>query len=320
MTIQSTSFQLLDFQPTVNDFRMEVLNGLKKEPKQLDSKLLYDEKGSTLFEKITTLPEYYQTRTELAILKRYAKDMASYIGEQAVLIELGSGSSEKVKMLLDELPKPAAYIPVDISKTFLEESAKSLAHAYPNLTVAAICADYTRSFDLPNIQGKKVVFFPGSTFGNFELLEANAFLRLMSGMLTKGDGLLIGIDLKKDLSILNRAYNDSAGVTAAFNLNVLERINRELDADFQLHQFEHRAFYNKKRERIEMHLKSLVDQVVTVGLVPIHFKKGETIHTENSYKFSILAFQAMAEANGFKSQKVWTDSDSLFSVHYLQVG
>jgi dimethylhistidine N-methyltransferase len=319
MNVQKTSVKLLDVQSNTENFRLEVLTGLNKEPKQLDSKWLYDEKGSSLFEKITTLPEYYLTRTELLILRRYAKEMVSFFGERAMLIDLGSGSSEKVKILLDEVPDLSAYIPVDISKEFLKESATALASEYPSLKVTAVCADYTKLFDLSsfNQEGKMIVFFPGSTIGNFEPSHAEAFFKRISKMLTKGDGLLIGIDMKKDPSILNRAYNDSFGVTAAFNLNVLARINRELQADFQLHQFEHYAYYNEKHERIEMHIQSLVDQVVTIDRMPILFKKGETIHTENSYKYDVTTFKTLVEKNGFKTEKVWTDPDSFFSVHYL---
>ncbi|WP_416825485.1 L-histidine N(alpha)-methyltransferase [Ectobacillus polymachus] len=321
MKISKPSVEVLDLEPNAENFYNEVFAGLNKEQKQLDSKLLYDEKGSNLFEKITTLPEYYLTRTELLILRRYAKEIVSYFGEHALLIDLGSGSSEKVKILLDKVPNLAAYIAVDISKVFLEKSAIALANEYPNLKVAAMCADYTQSIDLPDIyqERKRIVFFPGSTFGNFEPSHAEAFLKRISKMLTKGDGLLIGIDMKKDTSILHRAYNDSLGVTAAFNLNVLDRINRELHASFQLHQFKHDAFYNDEQERIEMHIKSLVDQVVMIDKKPIVFKKGETIHTENSYKYDINSFQTMTEKNGFKTKQVWTDPDSLFSVHYLTV-
>lgn len=298
---------------------MEILGGLKRKSKQLDAKWFYDEKGSILFDRITTLPEYYPTRTELSILKKNSSEIAANIGSQSVLIDLGSGSSEKVKILLDELPDQFTYMPVDISKEFLEDSVMTLTDEYPNLKVTAICTDYTHSFDLPKIEGKKVVFFPGSTFGNFEPEQGHAFLKRMSEALSIGDGLLMGLDLKKEPSILNRAYNDSAGVTKAFNLNLLERINRELDADFQMDQFDHLAFYNEEKNRIEMHLQSLAYQKVMIGESPICFQEGETIHTENSYKFDLRAFCEMAEAVGFKKKKIWTDSKSLFSILYFQV-
>ncbi len=319
MRTNVNAVQILDYEPTINDFRRDVLDGLRRKPKQLDSKLLYDEKGSTLFEDITTLPEYYPTRTEIEILKRYAKDISSCIGGAVALIELGSGSSKKTKNLLNAISDPTVYMPVDISKEFLHKSAQSLVDDFPNLQVTAICADYTKPFHLPNINTKRVVFFPGSTFGNFEPLEGEEFLRRLSRDLTREDGLLIGIDLKKSTVILNRAYNDSAGITAAFNLNVLERINRELNTDFQLNRFVHYAFFNEEQERIEMHLKSLVDQVVMIGTEQIEFKKGETIHTENSYKFTIPSFQKLVQRAGFQPIKVWADPEFFFSVHYLQV-
>lgn len=319
MKIKQNIVEMIDYQPSINDFRMEVLDGLKSTPKRLNSKLLYDEKGSALFEKITMVPEYYPTRTELAILTRYAEEISTYLGRQIVLIELGSGSSKKVKILLNAMSDPVAYMPIDISKEFLQVSTQSLANAYPHLQVMAICADYTQSFNLPDVPTKRVVFFPGSTFGNFEPQEAETFLIRLSRLLRKGDGLLIGIDLEKSASILNAAYNDTAGITAAFNLNLLLRMNRELHTNFQIKQFEHDAFYNEQQKRIEMHLKSLSEQVVIVDQEHIQFMEGETIHTENSYKFSIDAFQQLAEKAGFEPIKVWTDAQSLFSVHYLEV-
>ncbi|MCF8564181.1 L-histidine N(alpha)-methyltransferase [Alicyclobacillus tolerans] len=313
-------YELLDFQPTLSDLRMEVLDGLRRRQKQLDCKLLYDERGSALFEEITTLPEYYPTRAEMEILRKHSREMATYIGEKSALIELGSGSGKKVRLLLNELLDPVAYMAIDISKEFLQMSAESLASEYPNLKIVAICTDYTQPFQLPNHPAKKVVFFPGSTFGNFDPPEAERFLRRWSRMLSKGDGLLIGIDLKKSIDGLHWAYNDSAGVTAAFNLNLLTRLNRELDADFQLERFDHYAFYNEVEDRIEMHIRSRLAQVVTVGNVPVHFGLGETIHTENSYKFSVHSFNELAQKSGFTPVKVWTDSTGLFSVHYLEIG
>lgn len=319
MQTNQSRVEVLDYHPTIEDVRRNVLDGLKSTPKRLDSKLLYDAKGSALFEEITTLPEYYPTRAELDILRRYANEISTYIGEHVVLIELGSGSSKKVKILLDAISDPAAYMPVDISREFLEASTESLSKIYPNLRIVAICADYTQPFTLPAVSSKKVLFFPGSTFGNFEPREAEKFLARMSRILTSGDGLLIGLDLQKSSAVLNAAYNDATGVTAAFNLNLLERINRELNANFQLHQFVHSAFYNEEKKRIEMHLKSVVDQVVTVANEHIPFEKGETIHTENSYKFSVPAFQQLVKNAGFKPVKVWMDTESLFSVQYLEV-
>ncbi|WDL98174.1 L-histidine N(alpha)-methyltransferase [Alicyclobacillus sp. ALC3] len=319
MRTDQRAYELLDFQPTITDLRMEVLDGLRRQQKRLDCKLLYDERGSTLFEEITTLPEYYPTRAEMEILRQHAKDIAACIGEKSALIELGSGSGKKVRLLFSKLPDPVAYMAVDISKEFLQMSAEGLAGEHPGLKVVAICADYTQPFELPHLPAKKVLFFPGSTFGNFDPPQGQRFLSRWSRMLAKGDGLLIGIDLKKSSDVLHSAYNDSTGVTAAFNLNLLARLNRELGADFQLHRFEHYAFYNEFESRIEMHIRSREDQVVTIGNVPIHFHVGETIHTENSYKFSVHSFHDLAKKSGFSSVQVWTDSAGLFSVHYLEV-
>ncbi|SER93965.1 dimethylhistidine N-methyltransferase [Gracilibacillus ureilyticus] len=318
MSITSKNIQILDFQPSLGSFRTEVLMGLKSEKKYIDSKWLYDEAGSALFENITALPEYYPTRTELSILLKNAKEITSCVGEQVTLVDFGSGSSEKVKILLNEMKQSISYMPVDISKEFLLESAKQIANENPKLNVTAICADYTKLPDLPFVPGKKVIFFPGSTFGNFEVKKGKEFLKRISNMLKVGDGLLIGLDLKKSHQILNRAYNDDSGVTAAFNLNLLKRINRELDGNFDITRFEHFAFFNEKQERVEMHLKSLQDQFVTIGEDLIEFRKNETIHTENSYKFDLETFELMAKNSGFKNHSVWTDPDSLFSVIYLE--
>lgn len=320
MNKQTPDFALLDLQPTVAHFRTDVLEGLAQQPKTLHCKLLYDDRGSALFEEITRLPEYYPTRAEVSILTQYADEISGHLGVDVVLVELGSGNSEKVQRLLHTLDSPTAYVPIDIERSYLEQAAQSLASNYPDLQVAAICADYTRDLKFPDIPGKKVVFFPGSTFGNFEPVDANAFLDRLAASLRPGDGVLIGIDLKKNPDVLNRAYNDAAGVTAAFNLNILRRINRELDGDFDLDTFEHFAFYNRDAGRIEMHLRSLANQVVHVSGTPFAFKTGDTIHTENSYKYDIGGFQALAAAHGFVPAKVWTDENDLFSVHYLAVG
>ncbi|RBW70853.1 L-histidine N(alpha)-methyltransferase [Bacillus taeanensis] len=299
----------------------EVLKGLNKKQKQLSPKFLYDQRGSELFEKITTLPEYYVTRTEISILKQYALEMADVVGEEAVLVEYGSGSSTKIKLLLDHLPNLSAYMPIDISKEFLKQSAEALAREYHALKIIAICADYTSAFNLPEIgsHSKKVAFFPGSTIGNFDPLYAQKFLRKIAKMLQTGDGLLIGVDLKKDRQTLHDAYNDKQGITAAFNLNMLTRINNELGANFEFNQFQHKAFYNEEFGRIEMHIQSLVDQEVAIGENSFSFKRNETIHTENSYKYTIHEFQTMAKESGFKPVEVWTDQNEWFSVHYLTV-
>jgi dimethylhistidine N-methyltransferase len=301
-------------------FREDVLSGLAKNRRQIPPKYFYDQEGSRLFDAICQLPEYYPTRTEIGLLKRYGREMAQCVGEGSVLVEFGSGSSIKIRLLLEAL-QPAAYLPIDISREHLFQSAKQLAADYPAVMVQAICADYTGSLTLPEgfINKQKAGFFPGSSIGNFELHEAHQFLQRIASLLGSGSGLLIGVDLKKDVDILTAAYNDSRGITAAFNLNLLRRINRELQGDFDLNSFEHRALYNVAKGRVEMHLVSCKDQVVTVGDHIFTFQTGESVHTENSYKYSIEEFQQLARAAGFQPQQVWCDEQGLFSVHYLSL-
>ena len=302
-----------------SEFREAVLSGLGQAPKAVSCKYFYDEEGSRLFERICELPEYYPTRTELGILQAHAADMARAIGRDAVLVEFGSGASVKVRLLLDALTAPQAYIPVDISREHLLASASALAADYPALTVVPVCADYTAGFPLPEAAAgaAPVAFFPGSTIGNFDPGEARAFLGRVARLVGPGGGLLIGVDLKKDTAILHAAYNDSAGVTAAFNLNLLKRINRELDGDFDLARFEHRAVYDPGKGRIEMHIASRETQTVRVDGHRFAFAADETIHTENSYKYGIAGFHALASEAGFEARNVWTDPAHLFSVHYL---
>jgi dimethylhistidine N-methyltransferase len=301
-------------------FREDVLSGLAKNRRQIPPKYFYDQEGSRLFDAICQLPEYYPTRTEIGLLKRYGREMAQCVGEGSVLVEFGSGSSIKIRLLLEAL-QPAAYLPIDISREHLFQSAKQLAADYPAVMVQAICADYTGPLTLPEgfINKQKAGFFPGSSIGNFELHEAHQFLQRIASLLGSGSGLLIGVDLKKDVDILTAAYNDSRGITAAFNLNLLRRINRELQGDFDLNSFEHRALYNVAKGRVEMHLVSCKDQVVTVGDHIFTFQTGESVHTENSYKYSIEEFQQLARAAGFQPQQVWCDEQGLFSVHYLSL-
>ena len=303
-------------------FRTDVLAGLSRTPKSIPAKYFYDTPGSLLFEEITRLPEYYPTRTELEILSRHAAGIADLIGPGAVLIEFGAGASRKIRILLDALREPAAFIPVDIAGDHLRGAAAALEADYPGLTVLPVAADYTQDLDLP-IHGslggaKRVVFFPGSTIGNFTPDEARAFLRKTNAVARAGGELIVGVDLKKDPAILHAAYNDARGVTAAFNMNLLARMNRELGADFDLSAFRHRAFYDEVRGRIEMHLVSLDDQTVRIGDRSFAFAAGETIHTENSYKFTITEFQALAAEAGFAPVRVWTDPENLFSLHYLR--
>jgi dimethylhistidine N-methyltransferase len=307
-----------DLRPAPADMRADILAGLAAEPKAIPPKYFYDRRGSELFDAITRLPEYYPTRTEIGILERYGDEMAELVGRDVLLVELGSGSSLKIRVLLEAL-EPAVYMPVDISREHLLASARDLARSFPGLDVQAACADYSAPLDLPvgDAGRNRAAFFPGSSIGNFTPSEAIAFLQRVGGFLAPGGKLLIGVDLVKPPDILNAAYNDAQGVTAEFNLNLLRRINRELGADFEPGAFRHRAFFNPDRSRIEMHLESLRDQQVEVAGESFEFRTGESIHTESSYKYSIEGFQALAADAGFAPERVWTDARGLFSVHGL---
>jgi dimethylhistidine N-methyltransferase len=299
-----------------------VLDGLRRPRKELPCKYFYDARGSELFERICGLGEYYPTRCELEILERYAGEMADAAGRGCVLIEYGSGSSRKTRLLLDRLREPAAYVPVDISAEHLARSAAALSRRYPGLAVLPVAVDFTGPFTLPPLPspaGRRAVYFSGSTIGNF---RPPAAVRLVAGMARlagPGGGLLIAADLKKDAAILEPAYNDRLGVTAAFNLNLLARINRELGADFDLSRFRHLAFYNARRGRIEMHLVSLADQAVRIDGEVISFAEGERVRTEYSYKYGPDDFRALAARVGLRVEHVWTDARGLFSVQWLGV-
>jgi len=313
------AIRFYDHHPKPADFSTDVLQGLQHQQKMIPPKYFYDQRGSQLFDAICELPEYYPTRTELGILQDNAQEIAECIGPECLLVEPGSGSSYKVRTLLDTM-QPQAYIPMDISKTHLIEAASKLSGDYPWLEVHASCIDFTEKLHLPDELpevDKKVAFFPGSSIGNFEPSDAVHFLTDMAEMVEQDGGLLIGVDLKKDKTILDAAYNDASDITADFNLNLLNRINEELQGEFDLSKFEHHAFYNEARGRIEMHLISTVAQEVTVDNTAIQFSKGESIHTENSYKYSIAEFQALASKAGFTADRVWTDEDALFSLHYF---
>lgn len=321
---ESTVLDFIDNHPPAGDFRADVLAGLASHPKRLSPKYFYDKTGSELFDRITGLAEYYPTRTEIGILQRNVDQIAALAGESPLLIEYGSGSSQKIRILLEALSgHDVRYVAIDISRDHLLESTASLAEEFPRTAVYAVCADYSRPYPLPSgaleNAGRRVAFFPGSTIGNFSPSEAQAFLRNTAETLEPGGALLIGADLDKDKRILEAAYDDSEGVTAEFNLNLLARINRELDADFDLSRFEHRAIYDTRARRIEMHLVSGEPQRVRVGEATFGFERGETIHTENSHKFTLEGFRAMAEAAGFEPGPVWTDADELFSLHWLDV-
>ena len=311
-----------DLAPGEESFRDAVLKGLGAARKSIPCKFFYDARGSALFEEICRLPEYYPTRTEIAILEENAAEIAAQMGPHARLIEFGSGASYKVRILLEAADRPAAYVPVDISREHLRDAATSLAEDFRSVPVVAVCADYTRPFPMPPLpgpSGKRVGFFPGSTIGNFEPDAAVDFLANYARILGVGGEMLIGVDLKKDPEILDAAYNDRAGVTAAFNLNLLERINRELDGDLDIDRFEHVAFYNKAEGRIEIYIRSLANQETWIAGTPILFGKGELIHTEYSYKYSVSEFRALAAQAGFRPIDTWIDPVELFSVHYFRL-
>ncbi|MDZ4702099.1 MAG: L-histidine N(alpha)-methyltransferase [Rhodothermales bacterium] len=304
-------------------FLSDVLEGLERPQKTLPAKYFYDETGSQLFEAICELKEYYPTRTEVAIMQRYIDEIVALLGPRCLLIEYGSGSSLKTRILLDRLVEPAGYVPIDISGDFLQEVAAALADDYADLRIEPVSADYTRPFTLPDIQPpprRRVVYFPGSTIGNFEPAGAVAFLKRAARVCGPGGGLLIGVDLQKDIHVLEAAYDDARGVTAAFNKNMLYRINCELGADFDPDRFHHRAVYNRDEGRIEMHLVSQEAQSVTISGRQVDFDRCETIHTENSYKYTPAQFARLAAQAGFAQQRVWTDDASYFSVQYLTVG
>ena len=319
---------LYDLEPTSATLRSEVVSGLRRTPKTLPCKFFYDERGAALFEEICRLEAYYQTRTETGILRANLTGIAAALGPGLRLVEPGSGSGEKTRMLLDSLVDPVAYVPVDISRTQLVEYAIRVAGEYPELEVLPVCADYTRPLALPDPERQPrgtAVFFPGSTIGNFEPAEAGSFLRRLGAACGPGGAILIGVDLKKDRARLERAYNDPEGVTAAFNLNLLARINAECGADFDLDAFAHRAVYNDRLGRIEMHLVSLRDQTVRIpgaeGGTPftVSFRRAEFIDTEHSYKYAIPEFALLARSAGLRAERVWTDERRRFGVMLLRV-
>lgn len=301
------------------EFMLDLKQGLARQRKSISPKYFYDAAGSALFDKICNLPEYYPTRTELAILQKHAHAIARHLGPHAEILEFGAGSMQKVRVLLEAMDRPARYIPIDISGEHMNEAALKMAQAYPHLQVEPLVADYTQDLVLPPDmppEGRRVGFFPGSTLGNFEPLDALRFMRMCARTL-QGGALILGADLVKSPDLLHAAYNDAQGVTADFNRNVLLRANRELGANFQLDQFAHSAFYNAPFQRIEMHLMSTCEQVVRVGGTSFAFAKGETLHTENSYKFTVEGLHQLAQRAGFTPGQVWTDSDSQFCLLWL---
>ncbi len=315
----SSAINFYDAHPGTDDLKREVVTGLTASPKAIPPKFFYDKRGSELFDAICELPEYYQTRTEMGILRDCVAELVGHIGPDCLLVELGSGASKKVRLLLEEL-RPSSYLGVDISKEFLLSSTQLLASDYPWLDVHAACVDFSHTLDIPQCEtfDHKVAFFPGSSIGNFDPEEAIKLLKRIADMMNGNGYLLIGVDLKKDAHILNAAYNDASGVTAEFNLNLLYRIRDELDSSIYPDLFRHDAFYNVDQGRIEMHLVSKHAQSVRIEDKRFEFSKGETIHTENSYKYSIEEFAELALAAGFNQHQVWTDESSLFSVQLLK--
>ncbi len=303
-------------------FRDEVLAGLSMPARQLSCKFFYDEQGAHLFRQICELPEYYVTRTEIEILRLHGTEIAAALGPQIELIGLGTGAGTKTKILLEELDRPAVYVPIDISKEQLEKSSERFRKMFPNLQILPVAADYLEPFELPlprHLSSRSVVYFPGSTIGNFEPDAASEFLSRLVDLVGEGGGLLIGLDLQKDRHVIEAAYNDSAGVTAKFNKNLLARINRELGADFDLGRWQHYAIYNPAEGRIEIYLMSETDQTVRIGDHTFQFRAGEKILTEYSYKHTIGGFITLARQAGFEFQQVWTDDQRWFGVFYFTV-
>jgi len=301
------------------DEHSEIIAGLNKTAKSISPKFFYDERGSELFDQICELPEYYLTRTELDIMHRHIGEIAAAIGPQASLIEFGSGASIKIRILLENIPQLAAYVPVDISRDFLITAADKIQQDFPAIEVLPVAADFTHPFDLPSPQVtpvKNVVYFPGSTIGNFSPEAARQLLRVMYQEAGENGALLIGIDRQKDRATLERAYNDSAGVTAEFNLNVLHHINRKFGADFDLSRFKHRAVYDNDAGRIEMYLVSTCNQTITLGNFEFDLHADEAIATEHSHKYMLDGFEEMADNAGFRIDKTWSDSAEMFSVLY----
>lgn len=310
-----------DYEPPTGDFLSDVIEGLSREQKTLSPKYFYDQKGSALFDEICRAPEYYITRTELELLDTILPEAATFTGAEATVIEWGSGSSWKIRKVLDALDAPAEYIAIDISRDHLIAAAAEIAKQYPTVKVGAICADFLAHIELPEKAlvgtGRRLGFLPGSTIGNFEPPVAAKILRRAAALLGSGGALLIGTDLQKDEKTLLAAYNDAGGVTAAFNLNLLDRMKTELRAEIDVRAFEHEAIYCTRNHRIEMHLRATRPTTIRVGGRQFAFERGETIHTENSHKFTVEGFQKIAGEAGFAPRAAWTDEGGLFALHYL---
>ena len=313
--------RLLDFEPVADDFATAVITGLSSSPKTIPPKFFYDAVGSDIFNRICETEEYYVTGTELALLATRGPDIAAHAGPGVSVIEYGCGSSDKIRTLLDALDNAAEYWAIDISRDHLLRSADEIGRDYPDLEVNAIVADFALPLDLPEeMAGRRLAFFPGSTIGNQTPEEAETFLAGVRAVVGDDGALIIGVDLKKDLDRLHCAYNDAAGHTAAFNLNLLYRMASELDAEVDPEGFEHRAFFNEDQSRIEMHLVAKGAQTIAIGGRKFILADGESIHTENSYKYDIAGFQALVARAGFVAASSWTDDDNLFSIHFLTAG
>lgn len=304
-----------------NEILHEVLNGLTKPEKEIPSKFFYDSTGSVLFDEITRLPEYYLTRTEMNILEDNIEEIGGLLGEGTVLVELGSGSSRKIRLLLDHIPGLAAYIPIDISEKHLLNSVRQLSADHPELEIVPLVTDYTRDFNLPRLNkpiDHIAAFYPGSTIGNFKPEEAKMFLGKIARLIGKNGGMIVGVDLKKDKNTLESAYNDNRGITARFNLNILNHINHLTGSDFLTGKFYHHAFYNESAGRIEMHLISREIQNIRLNGSVINLKENDDITTEYSYKYTLKEFEELI-SDFFEVRNVWTDNNQLFSVQYLRV-
>ena len=318
----STEALLVDSHPSTRAFKEDVLTGLAEYPRSLPCKYFYDHRGSALFDQICELDDYYLTRTESAIVKRHAHEMGQQIGEGAMLVEYGSGSSSKTRLLLDHLPEPVAYVPVDISRRHLSQVSLELQREYPEIEILPVAADFTCEFSLPEPSGDfthAAVYFPGSTIGNFQQHEAEKLLESIAVLCGRGGGLLIGIDLDKDPGILELAYNDPEGITAEFNLNLLHRIRGELGAKIDIENFEHVACYDHENSRIEISLRSLCDQVIEIDAQSFDLSAGELIHTEYSHKYTIEGFAEIAATAGLTLRRSWTDENEYFAVLHFAV-
>lgn len=316
------AYAFYDLAPREGVLLDDALAGLSAMPKTLPPKYFYDARGSALFDEICDLPEYYPTRTELGMLARDGAEITARVGPRPQVIEYGSGAARKTVLLLRAVGA-ASYVAIDIAREQLRASMDTLTRLFPDVRMSAVCADYSRPLDFSKIDDadarRRVVFFPGSTIGNFTIPEALDFLKTARRLAGAGGALLVGVDVKKDPAVLNAAYNDSRGVTAAFNLNLLTRLNRELGADFDVAAFRHRAYYNEIESRVEMHLVSTRDQRIHVAGREFRVAEGETIHTENSYKYAPDEFAALASGAGFEPAHCWIDPERLFSIHYLTV-